>query len=30
MIAVVTVVLAFPLDFVLKSRLAANTAYPIA
>ncbi len=30
MIAVVTVLLAFPLGFFLKSRLAANTAYAIA
>lgn len=30
MIAVVTVVLAFPLGYLLKSRLAANTAYAIA
>lgn len=30
MIAVVTVLLAFPLGYFLKSRLAANTAYAIA
>ncbi len=30
MIAVVTLVLAFPLGYFLKSRLAANTAYAIA
>jgi len=30
MIAVVTVLLAFPLGFFLRSRLAANTAYAVA
>lgn len=30
MIAVVTILLAFPLGYLLKSRLAANTAYAVA